>query len=178
MYCSVILYIFNLSFGKCIFFLVCYFLVRMKLKEINRTAIQSWSPSQQHPIYLATGRSTLPRHETIRKLLQTRPIWRRAQVNPTQIFTFLFLFIKQRESGPFIASFFKTSLWSFFSRDLRTAAGCLLQHQCLPGDLWVGLGRYVSGHEVLWHLLVLSQVGRQATDIQGGNHTLLYCWTA
>ncbi|XP_053702216.1 protein transport protein Sec31A isoform X3 [Synchiropus splendidus] len=29
----------------------------MKLKEINRTAIQSWSPSQQHPIYLATGTS-------------------------------------------------------------------------------------------------------------------------
>ncbi|CAL8318276.1 unnamed protein product [Lota lota] len=29
----------------------------MKLKEINRTAIQSWSPTQQHPIYLATGTS-------------------------------------------------------------------------------------------------------------------------
>ncbi|XP_047425770.1 protein transport protein Sec31A isoform X3 [Mugil cephalus] len=29
----------------------------MKLKEINRTAIQSWSPSQHHPIYLATGTS-------------------------------------------------------------------------------------------------------------------------
>ncbi|XP_019747877.1 protein transport protein Sec31A isoform X2 [Hippocampus comes] len=29
----------------------------MKLKEINRTAIQSWSPAQQHPIYLATGTS-------------------------------------------------------------------------------------------------------------------------
>uniref|UniRef100_A0A3Q3EZW5 Protein transport protein Sec31A n=1 Tax=Labrus bergylta TaxID=56723 RepID=A0A3Q3EZW5_9LABR len=27
----------------------------MKLKEINRTAIQSWSPAQHHPIYLATG---------------------------------------------------------------------------------------------------------------------------
>ncbi|KAM3940322.1 protein transport protein Sec31A isoform 3-T3 [Leptodactylus fuscus] len=29
----------------------------MKLKEIDRTAMQSWSPSQQHPIYLATGTS-------------------------------------------------------------------------------------------------------------------------
>lgn len=30
---------------------------RMKLKEINRTAIQAWSPAQQHPIYLAAGTS-------------------------------------------------------------------------------------------------------------------------
>ncbi|XP_072228251.1 protein transport protein Sec31A isoform X2 [Leuresthes tenuis] len=29
----------------------------MKLKEINRTAIQSWSPAQHHPIFLATGTS-------------------------------------------------------------------------------------------------------------------------
>uniref|UniRef100_A0A7N8WTV2 Protein transport protein Sec31A n=1 Tax=Mastacembelus armatus TaxID=205130 RepID=A0A7N8WTV2_9TELE len=29
----------------------------MKLKQINRTAIQSWSPAQHHPIYLATGTS-------------------------------------------------------------------------------------------------------------------------
>ncbi|XP_056258828.1 protein transport protein Sec31A isoform X3 [Seriola aureovittata] len=29
----------------------------MKLKEIKRTAIQSWSPAQHHPIYLATGTS-------------------------------------------------------------------------------------------------------------------------
>uniref|UniRef100_A0A1A7WDZ0 Protein transport protein Sec31A n=1 Tax=Iconisemion striatum TaxID=60296 RepID=A0A1A7WDZ0_9TELE len=29
----------------------------MKLKEISRTAIQSWSPAQHHPIYLATGTS-------------------------------------------------------------------------------------------------------------------------
>lgn len=27
----------------------------MKLKEIDRTAMQAWSPAQQHPIYLATG---------------------------------------------------------------------------------------------------------------------------
>ncbi|KAL0965776.1 hypothetical protein UPYG_G00285550 [Umbra pygmaea] len=32
-------------------------LQRMKLKEINRTAIQSWSPAQQHPVYLAAGTS-------------------------------------------------------------------------------------------------------------------------
>uniref|UniRef100_UPI00398ED55B protein transport protein Sec31A isoform X6 n=1 Tax=Pristiophorus japonicus TaxID=55135 RepID=UPI00398ED55B len=32
-------------------------LTRMKLKEINRTAIQAWSPAQQHPIYLAAGTS-------------------------------------------------------------------------------------------------------------------------
>ncbi|KAL6472867.1 hypothetical protein MHYP_G00190550 [Metynnis hypsauchen] len=30
---------------------------RMKLKEINRTAIQAWSPAQHHPIYLAAGTS-------------------------------------------------------------------------------------------------------------------------
>ncbi|KAM4054005.1 protein transport protein Sec31A isoform 3-T3 [Anomaloglossus baeobatrachus] len=29
----------------------------MKLKEIDRTAMQAWSPSEQHPIYLATGTS-------------------------------------------------------------------------------------------------------------------------
>ncbi|XP_059395575.1 protein transport protein Sec31A-like isoform X2 [Carassius carassius] len=29
----------------------------MKLKEINRTAIQAWSPAPQHPIYLAAGTS-------------------------------------------------------------------------------------------------------------------------
>uniref|UniRef100_H2VD91 Protein transport protein Sec31A n=1 Tax=Takifugu rubripes TaxID=31033 RepID=H2VD91_TAKRU len=29
----------------------------MKLKEIKRTAIQSWSPAQHHPIFLATGTS-------------------------------------------------------------------------------------------------------------------------
>uniref|UniRef100_A0A8C7G3U5 Protein transport protein Sec31A n=1 Tax=Oncorhynchus kisutch TaxID=8019 RepID=A0A8C7G3U5_ONCKI len=31
--------------------------IRMKLKEINRTAIQSWSPAQHHPVYLAAGTS-------------------------------------------------------------------------------------------------------------------------
>uniref|UniRef100_H3D7K1 Protein transport protein Sec31A n=1 Tax=Tetraodon nigroviridis TaxID=99883 RepID=H3D7K1_TETNG len=30
---------------------------RMKLKEIKRTAIQSWSPAKHHPIFLATGTS-------------------------------------------------------------------------------------------------------------------------
>ncbi|XP_075717335.1 protein transport protein Sec31A isoform X2 [Rhinoderma darwinii] len=29
----------------------------MKLKEVDRTAMQAWSPSHQHPIYLATGTS-------------------------------------------------------------------------------------------------------------------------
>uniref|UniRef100_A0A673GUL4 Protein transport protein Sec31A n=1 Tax=Sinocyclocheilus rhinocerous TaxID=307959 RepID=A0A673GUL4_9TELE len=29
----------------------------MKLKEIKRTALQAWSPAQQHPIYLAAGTS-------------------------------------------------------------------------------------------------------------------------
>jgi hypothetical protein len=29
---------------------------RMKLKEIDRTAMQAWSPAQNHPIYLATGK--------------------------------------------------------------------------------------------------------------------------
>uniref|UniRef100_A0A671MUY6 Protein transport protein Sec31A n=1 Tax=Sinocyclocheilus anshuiensis TaxID=1608454 RepID=A0A671MUY6_9TELE len=32
-------------------------LFRMKLKEIKRTALQAWSPAQQHPIYLAAGTS-------------------------------------------------------------------------------------------------------------------------
>ncbi|KAJ8401872.1 hypothetical protein AAFF_G00374530 [Aldrovandia affinis] len=36
---------------------VCNVLGRMKLKEINRTAIQAWSPAQQHPVYLAAGTS-------------------------------------------------------------------------------------------------------------------------
>ncbi|OPJ75971.1 protein transport protein Sec31A isoform D [Patagioenas fasciata monilis] len=31
--------------------------VKMKLKEVDRTAMQAWSPAQQHPIYLATGTS-------------------------------------------------------------------------------------------------------------------------
>lgn len=31
----------------------------MKLKEIKRTAIQSWSPAQHHPIFLATGMNML-----------------------------------------------------------------------------------------------------------------------
>ncbi|XP_048220560.1 protein transport protein Sec31A isoform X28 [Perognathus longimembris pacificus] len=31
--------------------------LRMKLKEIDRTAMQAWSPAQNHPIYLATGTS-------------------------------------------------------------------------------------------------------------------------
>ncbi|XP_053451831.1 protein transport protein Sec31A isoform X13 [Nycticebus coucang] len=30
---------------------------RMKLKEVDRTAMQAWSPAQNHPIYLATGTS-------------------------------------------------------------------------------------------------------------------------
>ncbi|XP_072784749.1 protein transport protein Sec31A isoform X9 [Taeniopygia guttata] len=30
---------------------------KMKLKEVDRTAMQAWSPAQQHPIYLATGTS-------------------------------------------------------------------------------------------------------------------------
>uniref|UniRef100_A0A8C6VQC0 Protein transport protein Sec31A n=1 Tax=Naja naja TaxID=35670 RepID=A0A8C6VQC0_NAJNA len=30
---------------------------RMKLKEVDRTAMQAWSPSQHHPIYLAAGTS-------------------------------------------------------------------------------------------------------------------------
>ena len=28
----------------------------MKLKEVDRTAMQAWSPAQNHPIYLATGK--------------------------------------------------------------------------------------------------------------------------
>ncbi|KAM7392447.1 hypothetical protein PAMA_007522 [Pampus argenteus] len=32
-------------------------LLMMKLKEIKRSSIQSWSPAQHHPIYLATGTS-------------------------------------------------------------------------------------------------------------------------
>ncbi|XP_058870491.1 protein transport protein Sec31A isoform X9 [Acipenser ruthenus] len=31
--------------------------LRMKLKEVDRTAMQAWSPAQQHPIYLAAGTS-------------------------------------------------------------------------------------------------------------------------
>lgn len=28
----------------------------MKLKEVDHTAMQAWSPAQNHPIYLATGK--------------------------------------------------------------------------------------------------------------------------
>lgn len=28
----------------------------MKLKEIERTAVEVWSPANNHPIYLATGK--------------------------------------------------------------------------------------------------------------------------
>ncbi|XP_034860557.1 protein transport protein Sec31A isoform X17 [Mirounga leonina] len=34
-----------------------YIVSRMKLKEVDRTAMQAWSPAQNHPIYLATGTS-------------------------------------------------------------------------------------------------------------------------
>lgn len=34
---------------------VIIYFPRMKLKEIKRTAIQSWSPVKHHPIFLATG---------------------------------------------------------------------------------------------------------------------------
>uniref|UniRef100_A0A5F8GWB9 Protein transport protein Sec31A n=1 Tax=Monodelphis domestica TaxID=13616 RepID=A0A5F8GWB9_MONDO len=34
-----------------------YLYSRMKLKEVDRTATQAWSPAQCHPIYLATGTS-------------------------------------------------------------------------------------------------------------------------
>ncbi|XP_053524878.1 protein transport protein Sec31A isoform X18 [Artibeus jamaicensis] len=34
-----------------------HFFSRMKLKEVDRTAMQAWSPAQNHPIYLATGTS-------------------------------------------------------------------------------------------------------------------------
>ncbi|MEE6525282.1 hypothetical protein FKM82_025181, partial [Ascaphus truei] len=30
---------------------------KMKLKEIERSAVQVWSPANQHPVYLATGTS-------------------------------------------------------------------------------------------------------------------------
>ena len=36
---------------------------RMKLKEVDRTAMQAWSPAQNHPIYLATGK--LNREKTV-----------------------------------------------------------------------------------------------------------------
>lgn len=40
----------------CCIYCVCLFVYfRMKLKEISRSAIQSWSPAQHHPVYLATG---------------------------------------------------------------------------------------------------------------------------
>lgn len=49
MYCNHSVAITACSFKMCTHF------SRMKIKEINRTAIQSWSPAQHHPIYLATG---------------------------------------------------------------------------------------------------------------------------
>ncbi|KAG8515210.1 Protein transport protein Sec31A [Galemys pyrenaicus] len=43
--------------SQSVYFYVKYFLSRMKLKEVDRTAMQAWSPAQNHPIYLATGTS-------------------------------------------------------------------------------------------------------------------------
>lgn len=56
----------------------CMFLryfCRMKLKEINRTAIQSWSPAQHHPIYLATGTSMQRAASTGLQLLTYLELW-------------------------------------------------------------------------------------------------------
>lgn len=56
----------------------CMFLryfCRMKLKEINRTAIQSWSPAQHHPIYLATGTSMQRAAGTGLQLLTYLELW-------------------------------------------------------------------------------------------------------
>lgn len=43
-------------------------------------------------------------------------------------------------------------------RNVGPAAGCFLQHQCIPGILRAGFERPISGHEVMRQLLVLSQV--------------------
>uniref|UniRef100_A0A8C9XCF1 Protein transport protein Sec31A n=1 Tax=Sander lucioperca TaxID=283035 RepID=A0A8C9XCF1_SANLU len=47
----------------------------MKLKEINRTAIQSWSPAQHHPIYLATGTSAQQLDASFSTNLYHKLVW-------------------------------------------------------------------------------------------------------
>lgn len=47
-------------------------------------------------------------------------------------------------------------------RNISPAAGCLLQHQCLPGVFRAGPDWAVSGHEVMWQLLLCSQVLKAA----------------
>lgn len=49
-----------------------------------------------------------------------------------------------------------------FCRNISPAAGCLLQHQCLPGVFRARLYWTMSGHEVMWQLLLLSQVLKTA----------------
>uniref|UniRef100_A0A8B9C7W3 Protein transport protein Sec31A n=1 Tax=Anser brachyrhynchus TaxID=132585 RepID=A0A8B9C7W3_9AVES len=40
-----------------LYLFIIFFSSKMKLKEVDRTAMQAWSPAEQHPIYLATGTS-------------------------------------------------------------------------------------------------------------------------
>lgn len=46
-------------------------------------------------------------------------------------------------------------------RNISSAAGRFLQHKCLLGVFWAWLYRAVSGNEVLWQLLLLSQVWKK-----------------
>lgn len=52
-------------------------------------------------------------------------------------------------------------------RNFSPAAGCFLQHQCIPWVFWAGLEWPIPGHEVMRQLLLLSQVPKTA------KHTLL-----
>lgn len=55
-----------------------------------------------------------------------------------------------------------------FCRNISPAAGCLLQHQCLPGVFRTRSGWAISGHEVMWQLLLHSQVLETADYIVVG----------
>lgn len=48
-------------------------------------------------------------------------------------------------------------------RNISSAAGCFLQHKCLPGVFWARLYGTMSGNEVLWHLLLFPQVWKNKT---------------
>lgn len=67
-----------------------------------------------------------------------------------------------------------------FCRNFSPAAGCLLQHQCLPGIFWAGLEWTISGHEVMWQLLLPPQVFKSANctavvDIFPRAHLFIAC---
>lgn len=71
--------------------------------------------------------------------------------------------------------------WLWSSRNISPAAGCLLQHQCLPGAFRAGLSWSHTGHETMWPLLLLAQVDRavnchQSSSFPAAGHDMFSSW--